>query len=1365
MKRKPLLFLLLMAMFAPLAMNAQGFMKAPGITLQAAPDQGLAMQRMQSTRDPGWLQYDDDIYVGGIGNGTAMEWTWGVMFPSNMLGDNNTLTKVSMHESPSHNTGDFTINIYSGGVSAPSTLLYTETVTPTGSEGMHEVTLAQAVTFDPDQNLWITLTETGTYVMHYSQMSNPDPNGQWVQYQGTWYNISAFGSNFANDVWMIRGYVDYVGTGITCFRPTALSAGRITKTSAVLSWNSDASAWQICVNDDEANPIDVTENPYTLTGLSPETDYAVKVRTNCGPNDYSEWTSNINFTTLEACPDITNLTASNITTNSAMIDWTGDNDSYDLRYGVIPNAKDPIVGDNGWYYYDNGDYGTSIGLGEGTSFSWGVMFPAGTYLGDILYKVSAYDVTAMTGNVTIYNDGVTAPTDAIGSVNVTFTGAEEFVEFDFHQLSIDPTKNLWVVFYNESGAHYPAAASEDVTDDVNGRWVEINGGWYDVADAGVPGYSWMIRAQVGYDISGVTWTLEPGVNNPYPLTGLAPGSTYVVQVRANCGDGTYTDWTTTYFTTLSSCVAPSDLEATNVTATTATLNWTGYQDSYTVRYREAVKYIPVWEEDFENGIGNDWTIIAGIGAETVGTNPAWYTIDPSNGLSFDAHSGSYCASSWSWNSTEYHANNWLITPQFDIQGVLKYYVRTNAGYPDKYEVLISTSTADTTSFRTLKPMALAPATGQWEEVIIDLSAFEGEQGYIAIRHLDYDGNYICIDDFGIYSLEGPGTWVEGTTTDLTFPISGLIPEIEYEWQVQGVCSSGTTDWSEMSSFTTPPSCPVPTDFDYGHVTTNSAALTWTSDAGYFDIELNGVVIEEDYTETTYELDNLEPATIYSVRVRANCGDGDYSRWTEPVVFLTECSGAKDLPYTYDFENIGEYYACWYAESYNDENEYGVYWEDEEHTNRVFVFSSYEEADDYTQVLISPELNATTPVSVQFDYKVSSSYAYESFLVGYVTEEMEYYEWPYVIYDANNYDEWVTFSGVFPEGTKYVAIYYFSDFQYYLFLDNFRFDIPKTFVTDGDWDEANNWLPVGVPTILDNVSIEAEATIPADCVAEVNAVLIGEGGSITIEDGGRLYHSTDELEVTVKKNIPAYTGDNDYKLFSIPFYGNTVPQNMTTPEGYDLYRFDNSQPGEEWQNNKVIEFEDLYMDEGYLYANPEGVEISMTGNTKPSNVYYGSDINYEYIYLSYDDTENEVNGWYLLGNPFLVDAYIYNVIFDEYGENIEDIIPMNAMYYDENGEMQTIVGGPIAPMQGFFVSVTEDVEAFVYPFDFLNAKNMLSLKNLKKRNGNNNTIPAVKLPSINADKSTQPLIVEPMMSVKANAVKSEKKAVKLMSVKK
>ena len=1359
MKRKTVLLVLLMAMFAPLAMQAQELLSAPrNNALEAVDIQNLATQEIQLNREAGWLQYDNGPSSAYGSDGNYL-WVFASMFPSSMLGDNNTLTQVAFYEVAEYFTGNITVDIYSGGDSAPSTPLYSETVSPTGNNGWHLIELSQPVTFDPNQNLWISISAIGSYVLIVSSGAT-DANSQWIYWSDEGWENSGIGMG-----WTIRGYVDYIDAD--CPKPTNLSASDITAHTATLSWRSsdEIRNWEIVYSDlmgfdpDQATPIQVSEDPYTLTGLDASTTYYAYVRSACG----SDWSDMVSFTTEEACPKPQVSVLPYV--NSANVSWTGTSESYDLQW------MEYTMGTPNWLVYDDGTMASNVGSSSGGIWTWGVMYPAESINGNYLTHVAFYEVENTNYlddiiTVKIYSGGVDEPETLIGVETVTLDGIEGMHDIVLSTpVEINNRQNLWIIL--TANAKYCMAMSAQ-DGGVNSRWFfDDEDGWMDFGTLFTTGatYSFMIRGGIEtLNPETWTWNSETDVESPYPITGLDSQTDYVVRVKGDCGDDGESVWTWVFFTTPSSCDAPIGLETTNVTATTATLNWIGYQNNYTVRYREAAGYVPVWEDDFENGIGNDWTIIAGIGAETVGTNPAWYAINPTSGLSFEAHSGSYCASSWSWNGDPYHANNWLITPQIDLQGILKYYVRTNAGYPDKYEVLISTSTADTTSFRTLQPLALAPATGEWEEVTIDLSGYTGMQGYIAIRHLDYDGNYICIDDFGIYALEEAGDWVEETTTDPTLLISGLTAETDYEWQVQGVCDSGTTDWSEMSTFITPPSCVVPTQLAVTDVGTNRAMATWTSDAEYFDIELNGVVIEEDYTGTTYGL-NLEPATVYTLRVRANCGTDGYSQWTEPVVFITECSGAKDLPYTYDFENIGEYYACWYAESYNDENEYGVYWEDEEHTNRVFVFSSWYEADDYTQVLISPELNATTPVSVQFDYKVSSPYAYESFLVGYATEEMEYYEWPYEVYETNN-EEWMTFSGVFPEGTKYVAIYYFSDFQYYLFLDNFRFEVPKTFVTDGDWDDANNWLPVGVPTWEDNVSIEAEAIIPADYIAEVNNIIIGEDGSITIEDGGQLYHSTYGLEVTMKKNVPAYTGTTDnYQLLASPFVElYTSPGDLTSAEGNDFYMFDNSQPGEEWQNNKQVEIEELYIDEGYLYANPEGIELSLTGSTMPSNVYYEGYINYESVYLYYDDTENEVNGWYLLGNPFIVDAYIYEGIYDEDGY-IEDLIPMNVMYYDENGDMQTIESGPIAPMQGFFVSVTEEIEALIFPFDILNAKNMPSLKSLKKRNGNNITIPAKKLSSINADKSTQPLIVEPMMSVKANAVKSEKKAVKLMSVKK
>lgn len=250
-------------------------------------------------------------------------------------------------------------------------------------------------------------------------------------------------------------------------------------------------------------------------------------------------------------------------------------------------------------------------------------------------------------------------------------------------------------------------------------------------------------------------------------------------------------------------VKPHDIAVTPK-STSATVSWTGNDKatSYNVRYRTAGRDPVVFFDDFEDGLGN-WTIY------TEGESPltnGWFVTNPSNSLNFNAHSGSFVASAWSWNGEAYNADNWLITPQMVFGKTLKFWVRTASSWPDSYEVRLSTTGNAVADFTvTLQGMAAAPNNNQWNEVIIDLSAYDGQQGYIAIRHVDYDANYLMIDDFGVYA-EGitPGEWVNLSTTGTNIQLSGLSPETTYEYQVQTVYSGGLSAWTESDTFTTLP---------------------------------------------------------------------------------------------------------------------------------------------------------------------------------------------------------------------------------------------------------------------------------------------------------------------------------------------------------------------------------------------------------------------------------------------------------------------------------------------------------------------------------------------------------------------------------
>ena len=86
-----------------------------------------------------------------------------------------------------------------------------------------------------------------------------------------------------------------------CLSPNALSAVNITETSADLAWISNASAWNIewgQGNFTQGNGTlipGITQNPYTLTGLTSGYTYNYYVQGVCGTGSVSAWTGPFSF--------------------------------------------------------------------------------------------------------------------------------------------------------------------------------------------------------------------------------------------------------------------------------------------------------------------------------------------------------------------------------------------------------------------------------------------------------------------------------------------------------------------------------------------------------------------------------------------------------------------------------------------------------------------------------------------------------------------------------------------------------------------------------------------------------------------------------------------------------------------------------------------------------------------------------------------------------------------------------------------------------------------------------------------------------------------------------------------------------------
>ena len=107
-------------------------------------------------------------------------------------------------------------------------------------------------------------------------------------------------------------------------------------------------------------------------------------------------------------------------------------------------------------------------------------------------------------------------------------------------------------------------------------------------------------------------------------------------------------------------------------------------------------------------------------------------------------------------------------------------------------------------------------------------------------------------------------------------------------------------------------CARPVNLQATEITATSALLGWSSAGNEesWTIDLNGH--QTTVTSQPYLMDLLEPNVVYTFRVKANCGGGMESEWSQPTTFKTLCDVivvTDEIPYFDDFE-ASEDFVCW-----------------------------------------------------------------------------------------------------------------------------------------------------------------------------------------------------------------------------------------------------------------------------------------------------------------------------------------------------------------------------------------------------------------------------------------------------------------------
>ena len=167
--------------------------------------------------EPEYLQYiaDTDTLRGSVGTGGDPVY-WGIRFPVAELGiyAGMNLTSVGIFtDMDGHNSwtysGDYTVNVYLGGASAPGQLVSTVTETLPGDKAWHDVMLTTPVFIDGSQDLWLCFNTADIAYPMFGTAYDGNPNTNFLSLDGMgWEHASSYGLNYS---WMIRGTLEEGG--------------------------------------------------------------------------------------------------------------------------------------------------------------------------------------------------------------------------------------------------------------------------------------------------------------------------------------------------------------------------------------------------------------------------------------------------------------------------------------------------------------------------------------------------------------------------------------------------------------------------------------------------------------------------------------------------------------------------------------------------------------------------------------------------------------------------------------------------------------------------------------------------------------------------------------------------------------------------------------------------------------------------------------------------------------------------------------------------------------------------------------------------------------------------------------------------
>ena len=781
----------------------------------------------------------------------------------------------------------------------------------------------------------VTLTATMTeYVMNTSSYTG---HGSYVAFRVNYDTTVAF-SVYIDDL--------LIGAVSPCPRVYDLTATNGTATSVDLGWTDTIGSVQWAIEygvlGGTATIVDtINSNPYTLTGLTPNTNYTFRAAPICSNGMRADWSAYwVNFSTalnpatVPYTYDFENAAewANWQTASNNAIGWYRGN----VAQGNTTNAM-YISTDNGATHswdmtvltnavaYRDIDFGATPG-------SYQIDFDA--YIGGTIghsYDGITVIVTDPANYVQSSNTAITTPWGHVNDVSLlTVRGDTNWGSHTVYLDSISGVKRVAFYHFNQStGNNYAYMNNPSAIDNVSitAQTCARPYGLTVVSETETTvTLSWGGDASSDYQVaycdkrnasSWANFSFAMATGTSITINGLRPSSGYYWRVRKICS---------------------MDSISSNMSG------WSPYSEFATLC--APVSVADTLFDDFEtyNGVAynsNDGELPNCWEGYNADNN---FTAHVTNGSSYSyCISGTQAVTMTSGTSASYTGGTDNYMRLVDIAEptntlTVAFWMCTESSTNGFLEVGYLTDTNYSTGFVAVKRINASAATVhngnglQTGHGIFDTVSFDSVPAgnYPVCFRWNYTTSYysVCIDDLSVWtslSCVAPVVSVSGidyqsatvtasgtgisyelkygtdlaamntieTNTTGVFNLTGLNPNTQYFYALRQQCDSNF--WSEYSegAFTTDElPCFTPTNLEVTATTITSATLHWTStgSATTWVIETNGAGNQRFDTVGTnpYTVTGLYANTQYTASVRAICMIGVVeSDWSDTITFTTD----------------------------------------------------------------------------------------------------------------------------------------------------------------------------------------------------------------------------------------------------------------------------------------------------------------------------------------------------------------------------------------------------------------------------------------------------------------------------------------------